>query len=58
VSRVVETPVQDEQQQTSQYVFQLATGYIVSTALQAAMHLRIADLLAGGPRSTTELAAS
>jgi hypothetical protein len=58
VSRAAETLVQDEQQQqqTTQYVFQLATGYIVSTALQAAMQLRIADLLGDGARSTSELA--
>jgi O-methyltransferase domain/Dimerisation domain len=59
VSRVVETPVQDEQQQqqTAQHVFQLATGYVVSTALQAAAQLRLADRLGGGPRSAAELAA-
>jgi hypothetical protein len=58
VSRAIESPVQDEQQQqqTTQHVFQLATGYIVSTALQAAVQLRIADLLADGPRSTADLA--
>jgi hypothetical protein len=58
LSRVVETPAQDEQQQqqTAQHIFQLATGYIVSTALQAAVQLRIADLLGDGPRSTAELA--
>jgi hypothetical protein len=58
VSRGVETPAQNEQQQeqTAQYVFQLATGYIVSTALQVAMQLRIADRIADGPRSTAELA--
>jgi O-methyltransferase/methyltransferase family protein len=58
VSRVIENPVQDEQQQqqASQHVFQLATGYIVSTALQAATQLRIADRLAAGPRSIADLA--
>jgi hypothetical protein len=58
LSRVAETPAQDEQQQqqTAQHVFQLATGYIVSTALQAAVQLRLADLLGNGARSTAELA--
>jgi len=59
LSRVVETPTQDEQQQqqTAQHVFQLATGYVVSTALQAAVQLRLADRLGDGPRPTAELAA-
>jgi hypothetical protein len=58
VSRAIESSVQDEQQpqQATQLVFQLATGYIVSTALQLAVQLRIADLLADGPRSTADLA--
>jgi hypothetical protein len=58
VSRVVETPAQDEQQQqqTAQHVFQLATGFIISTALQVAAELRIADLLANGPREIADLA--
>ena len=58
MSRAIESSVQDEQQQqqATQLVFQLATGYIVSTALQAAVQLRIADLLADGPRSTADLA--
>ena len=56
---VVEKPALDEQQQqqqTAQHLFQLATGYIVSTALQVAVQLRIADRLASGPRSVSDLA--
>jgi SAM-dependent methyltransferase len=44
------------EQAASQHVFQLATGYIVSTALYAATRLHIADRLAGGPRSSDDLA--
>jgi hypothetical protein len=40
----------------AQQVFQLATGYIASAALQAAVKLDIADRLADGPRSAAELA--
>jgi SAM-dependent methyltransferase len=40
----------------AQHVFQLATGYIVSTALQIAVRLKIADRLAGGPRDVADLA--
>ena len=41
----------------SQLVFQLATGYIASSALYAAARLRIADRLAEGPRPVEDLAA-
>jgi hypothetical protein len=41
-----------------QHVFQLATGYMVSAALSVAAQLGIADLLASGPRSASELAGS
>ena len=40
----------------SQLVFQLATGYIASTALYLAVKLRIADRLAEGPRDVEDLA--
>ena len=39
-----------------QHVFQLAFGYILSSALQVAASLRVADALAGGPRTVSELA--
>jgi hypothetical protein len=39
-------------------VLNLSTGYIVSYCLSAAARLGISDLLAAGPRSTDELAAS
>jgi len=42
----------------SQLVFQLATGYIASSALHVAVKLRIADSLAGGPRPVSDLAAA
>ena len=42
----------------SQQVFQLATGYIASSALYVAVKLRIADSLADGPRSIADLAAA
>jgi hypothetical protein len=40
----------------AQQIFQLSTGYMVSTALHAAVSLRIADHLAAGPRSAADLA--
>ena len=41
----------------SQHVFRLATGYIASTALYAAVKLEVAEHLAAGPLSAAELAA-
>ena len=43
-------------QAAQQLVFQLGTGYILSAALHVAVSLRIADQLADGPRSVSELA--
>jgi hypothetical protein len=40
----------------SQYVFQIATGYVASTALYVAARLQIADRLANGPRAAEDLA--
>jgi hypothetical protein len=40
----------------AQVLFQLATGYILSAALQTAVKLGVADQLANGPRSIGELA--
>jgi len=40
----------------TQHVFQLGTGYIVSTALHVAVRLTIADRLAAGPRAVSDLA--
>ena len=45
-------------QAATQHIFQLALGYIVSTALYVATKLRIADHLADGPRSVAVLAAA
>ena len=42
----------------SQLVFQLATGYIASSALYVAAKLRVADRLADGPRPVADLAAA
>lgn len=41
----------------AQHVIQLATGFIVSTALQVSVRLGIPDRLANGPKSAKELAA-
>ena len=43
-------------QAAQQLVFQLGTGYILSTALYAATSLRVADHLADGPRNVSDLA--
>ena len=40
----------------TQHLIQLATGYIMSTALHIATTLRVPDRLASGPRSAAELA--
>jgi O-methyltransferase len=42
----------------AQHVLQLATGYVVSTALQLAVQVGLADHLADGPRTIKELAAA
>ena len=43
-------------QAAQQLVFQLGTGYILSTALYVAASLRVADQLAEGPRRVSDLA--
>ncbi len=45
-----------QQMQPEAMIMMLATGAFVSQAVYCAAHLRIADLLAGGPRSADELA--
>jgi hypothetical protein len=40
------------------HVFQLATGYVISTALQLAVQVGVADQLAAGPQTTQQLAAA
>jgi hypothetical protein len=52
---VTEVPAHTDPAQT---VFQLATGYIISSALQTAVRLGVPDQLANGARSTAELAAA
>jgi hypothetical protein len=42
----------------AQHVLQIATGYVLSTALQIAVRLGVADHLANGPRTSQELAAA
>ena len=42
----------------AQIIFQIGTGYVLSAALQTAVKLGVADLLADGPRSTSDLAAA
>src|SRR5262245_17986271 len=41
-----------------QQVMQVATGYIASSALYVAVALKIADHLAGGPKTAEDLAAA
>ena len=40
----------------AQQILQIATGYMASTALYAAITLNVADHLAGGPKDVAELA--
>jgi O-methyltransferase domain/Dimerisation domain len=40
------------------HIFQLATGYVISTALQLAVQVGVADHLAAGPRTAQQLAAA
>jgi hypothetical protein len=40
------------------HVFQLATGYVISTALQLAVQVGVADHLSAGPRTAQQLAAA
>jgi O-methyltransferase domain/Dimerisation domain len=54
-STMTDIPPQIDPAQT---IFQLATGYIISAALQTAVKLGVADHLANGPRSAGELAAA
>jgi len=42
----------------TQHIFQLATGYVISMALQLAVRVGVADHLAAGPRTAKELAAA
>src|SRR5687767_9355877 len=50
------TPPPDSPQAASQHVFQIATGYMASTALWLATKFKIADLLKEGPKSAADLA--
>lgn len=53
------TPANTSQQpDPAQSLFQLATGYILSAALQTAVKLDVATHLANGPRPVAELAAA
>jgi SAM-dependent methyltransferase len=58
VSKVVapEKGADLDPQAAQQLIFQLGTGYILSTALYVAASLRVADQLAEGPRSISDLA--
>jgi hypothetical protein len=51
------TPSMPPEAAAAQHVIQIATGFIVSTALQVAVRLGIPDRLAKGPKSAAELAA-
>jgi hypothetical protein len=54
--RSAEAPAAAASIDPSQHIFQIATGYIASTALYVAARLRLADLLADGPRAADDLA--
>ena len=56
MDHAVSTPTAPPDVQASQHVFQIALGYIASTALYAAVKLEIADQLASGPRPVADLA--
>lgn len=62
MSTVVPAPevqVSSVQQPTpAEHILKLATGYMASAAIYIAAKLKIADLLASGPRSISELAVS
>ncbi|MGC1618826.1 MAG: methyltransferase [Candidatus Acidiferrum sp.] len=52
------SPAQTQGPQPADQVMQLATGYMVSSALHAIAKLGIADLLKNGPKSTRDLASA
>jgi len=52
------TPSRAPGPQPSEVLMQLSIGYMMSAALHTAAHLRIADLLKDGAKSTRELAAA
>ena len=49
-------PAFDTPQAASQHIFQIATGYIASTALYIAVCMKIADRLVAGPKTAETLA--
>jgi hypothetical protein len=52
----LEPIVQQQQPNPAEHLFQIGLGYMASMALNVAVELRIADHLANGARSTSELA--
>jgi len=54
----MDTQVQAPPPEAIQQVLQIGTGYIASSALQVAARLKIADLLAKGPRTAAALASA
>ncbi|HVZ23930.1 MAG TPA: methyltransferase [Vicinamibacterales bacterium] len=52
----VDTPVLPPEAAAQQLVFQLATGYMASAALQTVLQLEIPNRLSAGPRPVAELA--
>jgi O-methyltransferase domain/Dimerisation domain len=56
LDHAVSTPTAPPDIEASQHVFQIALGYIASTALYAAVKLGIADQLASGARPVADLA--
>jgi hypothetical protein len=58
MSRVVDNADAPPEAAAAQHVLQLATGYMLSAALNVAVRLGIADRLGDGPRSTADLASA
>ena len=58
VSTPAPTPQMQQQPDPAQLLMQLSTGYMASACIQVATRLKIADLLAHGPRPVHELAAA
>jgi O-methyltransferase domain len=57
ISEQTEFSAKSHQPEASQHLLQIATGYVPNTAVWVAAELKVADLLAHGPRPVSELAA-
>jgi len=56
LSTVTNPPEVSPDAAAAQHLMQLSTGYIASTCVYLAVKLRLPDLLAAGPRTSTDLA--